>query len=38
MIAESEMLNARILIVDDQETNVSLLEQVLGDAGYKCIA
>jgi len=38
MIAESEMLNARILIVDDQATNVSLLEQVLGEAGYICIA
>ena len=38
MIAESEMLNARILIVDDQATNVSLLEQVLGEAGYTCIA
>jgi len=34
MIAESEILNARILIVDDQETNVSLLRQVLSEAGY----
>jgi PAS domain S-box-containing protein len=38
MIAESEVLNARILIVDDQETNVELLRQVLSDAGYSCIA
>ena len=38
MIAESELLNARILIVDDQETNVSLLRQVLSEAGYSCIA
>ena len=38
MIAESEVLNARILIVDDQETNVSLLSQVLSEAGYNCIA
>jgi PAS domain S-box-containing protein len=38
MIAESEVLNARILIVDDQETNVSLLRQVLSEAGYSCIA
>ena len=38
MIAESEVLGARILIVDDQETNVSLLRQVLSEAGYSCIA
>jgi len=34
MLAESDILNASILIVDDQEVNVSLLEQMLGDAGY----
>jgi PAS domain S-box-containing protein len=34
MIAESEIFSARILIVDDQEANVSLLEGLLGDAGY----
>lgn len=34
MIRESEILQASILIVDDQVTNVQLLEQVLGDAGY----
>jgi PAS domain S-box-containing protein len=38
MVAESEILNARILIVDDQEGNVSLLEQMLGDAGYASVA
>ena len=38
MIAESEVLNARILIVDDQETNVSLLRQVLSETGYSCIS
>jgi len=38
MIAESDILNARILIVDDQEVNVSLLEQLLAGAGYSCIA
>ena len=38
MIAEPEVLNARILIVDDQESNVDLLRQVLSEAGYKCIA
>jgi len=33
-VAESDILNASILIVDDQEANVSLLEQMLSDAGY----
>jgi PAS domain S-box-containing protein len=37
-IAESEILNASVLIVDDQEANVSLLEQMLRDAGYTCVA
>ena len=34
MIAESELLNAAILIVDDQEVNISLLGQMLREAGY----
>src|SRR6202795_2251078 len=34
MIAESDLLNASILIVDDQEANVRLLEQTLSQAGY----
>jgi PAS domain S-box-containing protein len=38
MISEHEILNARILIVDDQKSNVQLLEQVLGEADYQCIA
>jgi len=38
MLDESEILNAGILIVDDQEANVSLLEQLLRDAGYACVA
>lgn len=38
MITESEILDASILIVDDQESNVSLLEQVLSEAGYTCVA
>src|SRR5712672_1581207 len=38
MIAESEILCARILIVDDQESNVSLLEQVLRESGYTSVA
>ena len=33
-----DILGARILVVDDQEANVQLLEQLLGDAGYTCIA
>jgi len=37
-IAEPEILNARLLIVDDQEANVSLLEQMLREAGYACVA
>jgi PAS domain S-box-containing protein len=31
---ESDFLRASLLIVDDQEANVSLLEQMLRDAGY----
>jgi PAS domain S-box-containing protein len=38
MLAEPEILNARILIVDDQEANVRLLEQMLREAGYTCVA
>ena len=33
-VAKSEILNASILIVGDQEINVSLLGQMLSDAGY----
>lgn len=35
---EADILNARILIVDDQEANVQLLEQLLGEAGYTQLA
>jgi PAS domain S-box-containing protein len=38
MITESEILGASLLIVDDQESNVSLLEQLLGEAGYTRVA
>lgn len=38
MIDKPDLLNARILIVDDQEANVRLLEQMLNDAGYTHIA
>ncbi len=34
MITESEILSAKILIVDDQESNISLLEQLLTDSSY----
>ena len=34
-IAESDIRQASILIVDDQEANVSLLEQMLREAGYE---
>jgi len=37
-ITESDILNASILIVDDQESNVSLLDQLLSEAGYACVA
>jgi PAS domain S-box-containing protein len=34
MIELSEILHARILIVDDQAANIALLEQMLHEAGY----
>jgi len=37
MISEQEILNASILIVDDQEANVQLLEKMLRNVGYRCI-
>jgi PAS domain S-box-containing protein len=36
-LSESEILGARILIVDDQESNVMLLTQMLQDAGYRAV-
>jgi PAS domain S-box-containing protein len=38
MISEQEIFNASILIVDDQQSNVFLLEEMLREAGYVCIA
>ena len=38
MISEQEILNASILVVDDQEANVRLLERMLSEARYQCIA
>jgi CheY-like chemotaxis protein len=34
MVRFPDILNATILIVDDQESNVMLLEQLLSEAGY----
>jgi len=38
MVSAPDILNASILIVDDQEINVSLLEQMLSEAGYTGVA
>jgi len=37
MVSHDDILNASILIVDDLETNVLLLEQMLSTAGYRCV-
>ena len=37
MISAADILNAKVLIVDDQKANVRLLEQMLSSAGYACI-
>ena len=37
-VTESDILNASILIVDDQASNVQLLEQLLSEAGYVHVA
>jgi len=37
MISKTEILNANLLIVDDQIANVRLLEQILQEAGFKRI-
>ncbi|HVZ45710.1 MAG TPA: response regulator [Ramlibacter sp.] len=38
LIAEAAILAARILVVDDQPTNVTLLEEVLRQSGYTNVA
>ncbi len=38
MIVAPDILNASILIVDDQEPNVRLLEQLLNETGYTRVA
>ena len=37
MINAADILNAKILIVDDQQANVDLLGQLLSDAGYTTV-
>jgi PAS domain S-box-containing protein len=37
-ITEPDILNSSILIVDDQESNIILLEQLLSEAGYARVA
>ena len=38
MVSATDILSASILIVDDQESNISLLEQLLSEAGYTNVA
>ena len=38
MVSSADILNASILIVDDQEVNVSLLEELLRENGYARVA
>jgi DNA-binding NtrC family response regulator len=38
IITESEILSANILIVDDRESNVIMLEQMLSDVGYTSVS
>ncbi|MGE4073098.1 MAG: response regulator [Lysobacterales bacterium] len=38
IVSPSEILAARILIVDDQSANVQLLEQLLADTGYSQVS
>jgi adenylate cyclase len=38
VVSAADILNARILVVDDQRANVALLEQMLAGAGYTAVA
>jgi CheY-like chemotaxis protein len=38
MITAADILQAKLLIVDDQQSNVILLQQILRDSGYTCVA
>ena len=37
-MVSNDILSAGILVVDDQQANVQLLEQMLGEAGYVCVS
>ena len=37
MTTDADILNAKILIVDDREANVSLFKELLGEAGYTSV-
>src|ERR1700681_4439259 len=37
MVTSADILNARILVVDDKEANVQLIEGMLRVAGYTCV-
>jgi PAS domain S-box-containing protein len=37
-LSESEIFDAAILVVDDQESNISLLLRLLGEAGYRRVS
>jgi len=37
LVSSADILNARILVVDDQKANVRLLENMLRGAGYACV-
>jgi serine phosphatase RsbU (regulator of sigma subunit) len=37
MVSQADILNAKILVVDDKEANVLLLEGMLRVAGYTCV-
>ena len=37
MISKKEILNARILIIDDHQINIDLLEAIVSDAGYTSV-
>jgi len=38
MVNETDIFNAKILIVDDQDFNIRVLDRMLGNAGYASIA
>ena len=37
MISSTDVLNAKVLIVDDQEVNIRVLERMLRGAGHTCV-